>query len=112
MKLAYENGKLEKLATSGKELMRKFGPVIGKAAQIRMQMLEAAPNLDAVPTVPPARRHKLSGDRKGEWSVTIKDGVRICLIPDHDPLPLKPDGDLDLKLISDVKIVFIGDYHP
>lgn len=112
MKLAYKNKKLEKLATSAKELTREFGPVVGKAAMIRMAMLVAAPNLEAVPTTPPASRHKLIGDRKGEWSVTIKDGDRICVVPDHNPLPLKPDGDVDLKLVTAVTIVFIGDYHP
>lgn len=111
MKLAYTNGKLEKLATNAKELTRKFGSVVGRAAMIRMAMLVAAPNLEAIPTTPPASRHKLIGTRKGEWSITIKDGDRICVIPDHDPLPLKQDGDVDLKLVTAVTIVFIGDYH-
>ncbi len=112
MKLTYGNNKLERMATSAKALIREFGPAVGRATQIRMATLAAAPNLAAVPTIAPTFLHKLKGDRKGQWSVTIKDGDRICMVLDHDPLPLKQDGDIDLKLVTAVTIVFIGDYHP
>ncbi len=41
-------------------------------------MLDAAMTLDDL-RVPPANRlEKLSGDRKGQWSIRINDQWRIC----------------------------------
>jgi proteic killer suppression protein len=103
--------KLEKLCLSSKALAKEFGSVVGKAFENRYTFLEQAPSLADVPTEKPFRRHLLEGDRKGQWSVAVKNGVCICLVPDHDPVPELESGGVDLKKVTKVKIVYVGDYH-
>lgn len=112
MEIDFANTKLKKLCLNGRTLETELGAPVAKAFRLRYALLESAPSLHAVPTDPPTRRHLLGGDRKGQWSVTVKDGIRICLVPDHDPVPVLADGGVDLKSVTRVKIVFVGDYHP
>jgi len=107
----FSTTKLEKLCLNSKALVKEFGKDVGGAFQIRYAFLEAAPSLADVPTDKPFRRHLLDGDRKGQWSVAVKNGVCICLVPDHDPVPILESGGVDLKNVTRVKIVYVGDYH-
>lgn len=112
MKLAYANTKLRKLATTEKELITTFGVNAARDFMKRIAVLETTPTLSGVPTAPPTKRHLLKGDRKGQWSIAVRDGICICVKPDLDPLPLNDDGSIDLSKVTSVEIVYIGDYHP
>lgn len=111
MDIGFATTRTERLCLSGKALSREFGSVVGEAFQKRYAFLEAAPSLADVPTEPPHRRHLLDGDRKGQWSVAVKNGVCICLVPNHDPAPELESGGVDLKKVTKVTIVYVGDYH-
>ena len=50
-------------------------------------------------TDPPERRHELSGNRKGQFAVDLKHPQRLIFEPNHNPLPRRADGGLDLKKI-------------
>ena len=53
-------------------------PTIQQRAFDKLRMLHAAATLYDL-RVPPANRlEKLSGDRKGQWSIRINDQWRIC----------------------------------
>jgi proteic killer suppression protein len=58
-----------------------------------------------------ANPHELKGDRHGQLAVNGKDPLRIVFIPDHDPLPLKPDGGLDWSRVTAIRITSIENYH-
>lgn len=112
MNLAYRNTKLQKLATTEKELVKAFGANVAKDFRKRITLLETTPKLGGIPAEPPTRRHLLSGDRKGQWSIAVRDGICICVVPNEDPLPLNNDGSVDLQKVTSIEIVFIGNYHP
>jgi plasmid maintenance system killer protein len=111
LKLAYSTAKLRKLATTEKDLIKKFGSQVARAIAIRITTLEATPNLAGIPAAPPTKRHLLQGDRRGQWSIAVRDGVCICVVPDQEPVPENEDGSVALDQVVSVEIVYIGDYH-
>lgn len=38
-------------------------------------------------------------------------GVRVCVIPANEPLPLLESGEVDVGRVTEIEIVFVGDYH-
>jgi proteic killer suppression protein len=70
---------------------------IERAAQLKLDRLEAAVSLQDLAVLPGNRFEALKGDRKGQYSIRINDQWRICFEwPSGSPGP------------SDVEIV---DYH-
>ena len=65
---------------------------------------------------PPAsgnnRCHELTqGERKGHLSVDLDHPYRLIFIPNHNPVPKKPDGGLDWKQVTAITILGIEDTH-
>ena len=53
----------------------------------------------------------LSGDRKGLFAVDLEHPFRLEFKPNHDPVPLKEDGGVDLDEVTAVTIMAVEDYH-
>ncbi len=51
-----------------------------KAARRRLAQMNAAEVLDDLRSPPGNRLHALSGDRAGQWSVSVNDQFRICFV--------------------------------
>ena len=51
------------------------------------------------------------GRRKGEFAVDLKQPFRLVFRPNHDPVPLKTDGGIDLEHITSITIMSVEDYH-
>jgi proteic killer suppression protein len=51
---------------------------IERAAQRKLDMLKAAINLEDLKVPPGNRLERLSGERKGQYSIRINDQWRIC----------------------------------
>jgi len=113
MQVNYKNDKLQQLLNSLKELSRKFGEKTAKKLIVRRDLLSAVNHLGEVPHTPPVSCHELKGDKKGQFSIYAdkKSGVRIVFIPDHDPIPVKEDTGIALNLVTEVEIIFVGNYH-
>ncbi|UTW50855.1 killer suppression protein HigA [bacterium SCSIO 12827] len=113
MKITFRNPSLEQLANDQKELTRKFGIKVSKGIMMRMALLAAVPNLGCVPHGHPEKCHELKGNRKGQFAIypANKVGVRLVLVPEHDPVPRKEDGGIDLTQVTEIMIWEIGDYH-
>ena len=77
-----------------RESVRRF-KAIERPAQRKLDMLDAAPDLQTLATLPGNRLEALKGDRKGQHSIRINDQWPVCF--------LWRDGDA-----FDVEIV---DYH-
>ena len=75
-----------------------------------MTALRAAPNLGvfAPPYSPPHRRHELTGRRKGTLSLDLDGPYRLIIRPLNNPLP---EGGLDWRRITAIKILGIEDTH-
>ena len=57
---------------------RKFPDSILKAAIIRLAILNRSGKLDDLKIPPSNHLEKLSGDRKGQYSIRINDKYRVC----------------------------------
>jgi proteic killer suppression protein len=55
-----------------------FPADLAKAARRRLTQLSAATRLDDLRTPPGNRLHRLTGDREGQWSISVNDQFRIC----------------------------------
>ena len=111
MELSFANTKLAKELADEKSIMRKYGPDNGRRMCQRLADLMAADNLETLRFLPQMRAHELTGDRAGQISVDVKHPRRLLLVPDHAEIPRKPDGGLDWKRVTKVKILSILDTH-
>lgn len=78
---------------------------------MRLAVLRAARSLALVPTTPPDRRHQLGGDRHEQFAVDLVHPYRLVFVPDHQPMPRRDDGGIDMERVTAVTIVDVIDYH-
>lgn len=111
MKISYKSRKLERSVATPGAIKTNYG-TRAKLVNIRLEELASAKNLETMRNITKANCHELSGNRQGELTVDISGNHRIIFIPDHDPIPLKPDGGMDWLGIAQIIITEIGeDYH-
>ena len=110
MEINYKNRKLEKQLTDPREMAKSFGQLARKVNQ-RLEDLKAADTLAVMRTIPAARCHELTGDRKGELAVDVSGNYRMIFEPNHNPTPKKEDGGLNWEEVTKILINEIGDYH-
>ena len=111
MDIAFRTGKLSRIFNSAELLRAEYGKEQAAVIMRRIMFLKAAPNLENVPHTPPTERHELKGRRKGEFAVTLKQPYRLTFKPNHEPVPLKDDGGIDLKRVTAILILDVEDYH-
>lgn len=111
MELSFANRKLAKELADEKSIMRSYGTDNGRRICQRLVDLMAAENLETLRFLPQLRAHELTADRAGQISVDVKHPYRLLILPDHDEMPRKPDGGLDWKRVTKVKILEIKDTH-
>ncbi len=56
----------------------KFAPTVQRAALRKLLLVDAAESLDDLRAVPGNRLEKLTGDRKGQYSIRMNDRWRVC----------------------------------
>lgn len=110
MEISYNNRKLEKQLTDPREMTKSFGQLARKVNQ-RLKDLTDADTLAIMRTIPAARCHELTGDRKGELAVDVSGNYRMIFEPNHDPKPKKDDGGLNWEEVTKIQINEIEDYH-
>lgn len=110
MNIAFKTRKLQKILTNPGEIKKTYGTMSKRVSQ-RMDQLQAAPNLTTLQSIPALECHILTGDRKGEWAVSISGNYRMIFKIDHDPIPQKDDGTIDSILVTDIRILETTDYH-
>ena len=102
---------LAKALNSERDLVRKYGHDMANVLRTRLGVLENAPNLAAVPTGKPVRRHLLKADRAGQFAVDLVHPYRLVFKPNHRPVPRRPDGGIDTERVTAVTIIDVVDYH-
>lgn len=110
MEISFKSRKLEKQLTDPKEMAKSFGQLARKVNQ-RLKDLTDADNLAIIKSIPAARCHELTGDRKGELAVDVSGNYRLIFEPNHDPIPKKADGGLNWEEVTSIQIKDIQDYH-
>lgn len=110
MKLSYRNRKLEKSVDSLSAIAANYG-TRAKLVNQRKNDLESSPTLETMRTLG-GHCHELTGNLKGKLAVDISGNHRIIFEPAHNPIPIKEDGGLDWKQVTEITILDIGeDYH-
>ena len=71
MEITFQSNKLQKIFSCSSSLLQYYGVTRGKAIKNRISFIRAAQNLAEIPTVPPTRRHKLLGEKKGQFALDI-----------------------------------------
>ncbi len=110
MQIEYKSNKLKKTLSTPREIMANYG-TRAKLVNKRMEELKAVVTLYDLSLIPQANCHLLKANFKGCLAVDISANYRIIFEPDHNPLPTIDDGGLDWKLVTDIKILTIEDYH-
>jgi proteic killer suppression protein len=110
LEISYKSRKLEKQLTDPREMVKSFGQLAVKI-KMRLKNLTDADNLAIMRTIPAARCHELTGDRKGELAVDVSGNYRLLFEPSHDPIPKKDDGGLNWGEVTKIQINEIEDYH-
>ena len=108
--IAWSDPKLQKCCASDKAGQRRWGADQWKALRLRLVSLEVAPTLADMDGVP-GNCHQLGADRAGEFAISLRGSYRLVFIPDHDPLPLLPDGGINRALVTKIVITEVVDYH-
>ena len=111
MDILFRTKKFCKQCNSGKELSRAYGPRMARLIRRRLDELRAADTLEEIRSLPQARCHELTGDRKGQLSVDLAHPKRLIFVPANEPVPTKPDGGLDWSKVTAVKILGEEDTH-
>jgi proteic killer suppression protein len=111
VEISYKNRKLEKQLTDPREMAKSFGQLARKVNQ-RLKDLTDSDNLAIMRTIPAARCHELTGNRKGELAVDVSGNYRMIFEPLHDQIPKKKDdGGLNWEEVTKIQINEIEDYH-
>ena len=111
VEILFVNTKLAKELADERTILRRYGPDNGRRICLRLAQLMSAENLETLRFLPQLRAHELAGDRAGQISVDVKHPRRLLLLPDHAEVPRNPDGGLDWKRITRVKVLGIIDTH-
>ncbi len=111
MDITFTNHRLEDLMNDERKFIRKYGQQNFKELTDRMMVLINSNNLSEISIHPPERCHELKGNRKGTFAVLLKNPLRLIFEPDHDPVPTKEDGGIDLTQVTAITILEITDYH-
>ncbi len=109
MHVEFKTSKLKKDCENLERAQARWGSEAARVIMRRLVQIQAAECLQDLTHEPPIRRHKLTGNRKGQYSLDLVRGLRLIL------QPLRPDGGPDLTSdpseVTRVQIVEVVDYH-
>jgi toxin HigB-1 len=108
MEITFSDRKLQKLCEQPAIAQKKLGASGARKLRSRLADLMAA---ETVQELVAGRPHPLKGDRAGQFAVDLDGGNRLVFESSNDPIPYKDDESIDWAKVSQVCIVFIGDYH-
>jgi hypothetical protein len=103
------NRGLAKACSSDAAGSRRFGAENWRLLRRRLASLLGAPTLADLDDAP-GRCHALGADRSGQFALALWGPYRLILVP-SPPVPLLPDGGIDRRAVTAVRIVEIVNYH-
>lgn len=110
MEVYFRDERLQKLLTEERACCRRFGAACTRKIKLRLTLLDQAINLEEM-LYTPGRCHPLKHDRKGQFALDLAGGFRLVFSPADDPVPMLPDGSLDLRQVRIVQVLEVIDYH-
>ena len=110
MDISFKTSRLQELCSEQELMVKRLGTDTAKKLRQRLADLQACDSLHEASFIP-GRVHEPCGDRRGQIAMDLHGGVRLIFVPDHDPMPRKPDGGLDRKSVTAIMVTEVGDYH-
>ena len=110
MNLTYKSNKLKKILTDAREIQKVYGTMAKKVSQ-RMEQLHTASSLAELISLPATECHALTGNRDGEWAVSISGNYRLIFENNQNPTPVTDEGSVNTILVTDIRILETTDYH-
>ncbi|MDH5509679.1 MAG: type II toxin-antitoxin system RelE/ParE family toxin [Nitrospinota bacterium] len=111
MKIEFSSRKLAKICGDAKLATKEWGRDRCLKIFQRLTQLVAARTLDDyIRFVPGARCHRLKGNRKGMYAISLNQPFRLII----EPSLVEPEMDDDMKYearVIGVRIVKVEDYH-
>ena len=111
MEIIFNSTKMEKICNDSRKTQKYFGSIRAKIIRRRLDELRAADTLEDMRSLPSARCHELSQNRKGQLSVDLDHPYRLLFVPEHAPVPTKADGGLDWSRVTAIRILGAEDTH-
>jgi proteic killer suppression protein len=111
MKISFQSRKFAKAANSESQGDRLWGSTIAARVRQRISELKAANTLADMSTLPPARCHQLTENLDEIFAVDVSRKERLVFEVADNPIQRKPDGGIDLKRVTEVRLLRIEDYH-
>ncbi|BAU62876.1 putative killer suppression protein HigA [Stanieria sp. NIES-3757] len=110
MDIVFKNKKFEQECNNQKLLEKKHGTDRAKRIRRRLDNLRAANVLEDMRNLP-GRCHELRGDHAKQLSLDLDHPYRLIFEPADDPIPIKPDGGIDWKKVTSIRIIGVEDTH-
>lgn len=110
MTLTYKSKQLQNMCEApcfSKELVKRYGVDVAKKLPQKIQELKSFEVLSDVPTNPPFRRHKLTGNRNGCFAIDITKQYRLIFkVTNDDTIIIE-----ELNKIKEIMIVEISKHY-
>lgn len=110
MDILFASERLQKACTVDRLMNRTWGEARAKLLRRRLDQLRAAPNLQALRTLP-GRCHELTRDLAGRLSIDLDGPYRLIFEVANDPRPSKDDGGLDWTRVTAINVLEVADTH-
>ncbi|GAB3354424.1 killer suppression protein HigA [Arachidicoccus ginsenosidivorans] len=110
MEIFFATKKLQKELENLNTLKKAFG-TNAKRISKRLDDIRASRNLATLVLLQGANCHLLIGNKKGQWAIQISGNLRLTFRIHNTPIPLLPNGAIDLEQITEIEIINIIDYH-
>lgn len=111
MKLRYASGKLQKTCTDKKTARKAYPEDVVIRLYQRLDILRVYNHLGEIEfQAPPLRFHPLRADYPGCYAVKLTAQLRLIFKP-CGPVAYLNENDVDLRTVSEIEVVAIGDYH-
>ena len=110
MEIVFRTRKLARIFNSTNALRRQYGDRMARTIMTRLAVLREAPTLSMVPTLPPNRRHQLSGGRAGQYAVDLTHPYRLIFEP-TDTSVQEAGGGINTDAVTAITIIEVTDYH-
>lgn len=84
MEVRFKTNKLQKQYENSKDAIKAYGLDVAKKYINRVNLLKSAKSFDDLSTIPQLKFHPLTGDRKGEFAISLTGFYRLIITNDGD----------------------------
>jgi len=109
LEIVFKSKKLKKNCEEIKYAQKKWGEENARKIVKRLNEIDSFENLAELQKFTPARLHKLTGKRKEQYAIDIKQPFRLIIEPMN--INKEKNEENELENITKVKIIEVINYH-